>query len=170
LAAAAQVRSASDRPLRFYIVGGPVYDTQASQLTEADLKTAIDGAGLAGDVGLVAFQTDVARAYRGLDVMVHASARPEPFGRTIVEAMASGRAVIAARAGGALELFDEGKNALGFQPDDASDLARAMLSLVRDGELRARLGAEARINAEARFGRERLAREIVSAYEGLVHG
>lgn len=169
LDAATRVRAAlPDRACRFYVVGGPVYRTQGSEVSEAELREAVERAGLAHDVGLVPFQSDVAPVYRGLDVMVHASERPEPFGRTIVEAMASGCAVIAARAGGAAELFDEGKNALGFRPGDASDLARAMLDLVRDGGLRGRLAVEGRLHAERRFGRDRLAREIYSAYASLV--
>ena len=98
---------------------------------------------------------------------IHASERPEPFGRTIVEAMASGRAVVVARAGGALELFEEGRTGLGFQPGDAGDLARAVKELVRDDELRTRLATESRARAETRFARERLAAEIVAAYDDV---
>jgi glycosyltransferase involved in cell wall biosynthesis len=116
----------------------------------------------------VPFQNDVASAYRGLDVVVHASERPEPFGRTIVEAMACGRAVVVARAGGAEELFEDGRSGLGFRPGDAADLARALLTLARDEALRADLARAGRENAVARFGRDRLAAEAFAAYEALV--
>jgi len=56
-------------------------------------------------VGFVPFQDNPADVYRALDIVVHASTKPEPFGRTIVEAMACGKPVIAAQTGGAAELF-----------------------------------------------------------------
>ena len=53
------------------------------------------GLGLGERVGFAGYQPDPAAAIRGLDVVVHASTRPEPFGRVIVEGMACGKAVIA---------------------------------------------------------------------------
>jgi glycosyltransferase involved in cell wall biosynthesis len=99
---------------------------------------------------------------------VQASEQPEPFGRTIVEAMASGLAVVVSRAGGAAELFTEGRDGLGFEPRDASDLARAVLSLLREPALRARLGSAARETALARFDRRRLGPELLAAYGDLL--
>ncbi len=167
-AAAELVREAPDFPLRFYVVGGPVYRTRGSEVTESELRALVERAGLARHVGFVPFQNDVARVYRGLDIVVHASERPEPFGRTIVEAMASGRAVVVARAGGAVELFSEGRSGLGFEPGDVRDLTRALRTLTRDAELRRALAAEGRADAEARFGRARLAPEIFTAYRELL--
>ncbi|HEX6274999.1 MAG TPA: glycosyltransferase family 4 protein, partial [Polyangiaceae bacterium] len=168
LSAARRVRDAlPEQPLRFYIVGGPLYGTHGSELSVAELRSVIESSGMSSDVGLVPFQKDVARVYQGLDVVVHASERPEPFGRTIVEAMASGRSVIVSRGGGAVELFTEGRTALGFRPGDAAELAQKILELVQDAELRARLSAAARNDAEMRFGRERLADEILAAYDDL---
>lgn len=160
-------RETPEIPLRFYVIGGPVYRTSGSEIGEGELRTLVEQADLARDVGFVPFQNDVARVYRGLDVVVQASERPEPFGRTIVEAMASGRAVVVARAGGAVELFTEGRSGLGFQPGDAPDLARVLARLLRDQELRRSLGAEGRSEAEKRFGRARLAPEIFAVYERL---
>ena len=125
---------------------------------------------LAGTLGIVAFQSDVSRVYRGLDIVVHASTRPEPFGRTIVEAMASGRAVVVSRAGGAVELFEEGRSGIGFTPGDRDDLARAIALLLGDAALRASLGAEARRAALERFDRARLGREVSAIYDRLVRG
>jgi len=169
LDAAARIRRAvASGGARFYVVGGPVYRTSGSEITETELRSMIANARLDRDVGIVPFQNDVASVYRGLDIVVHASERPEPFGRTIVEAMASGRAVVVARAGGALELFTEGQTGLGFHPGDPADLARRVLELVRDADLRARLAEAARRDAESRFGRDRLAGEVLAVYEELV--
>src|SRR5205085_8086358 len=95
-------------PVRFYVVGGPVYQTRGSQFSEGELRRLAAQRGLADRVGFVGFREDTAPVYRALDVVVHASTRPEPFGLTVVEAMACGRPVIVSRAGGAAELFTPG--------------------------------------------------------------
>lgn len=149
--------------LRFYIVGGPIYETLGSQVHATELTDQAGAAGIDAEFGLVPFQDDVARVYRAVDVMVHASTQPEPFGRTIVEAMASARPVIVARAGGAAELFEEGVSALGFVPGSAESLARAMGTMLDPG-VRRRLGHAARRHAQGNFGRSRLAAELLNVY------
>jgi len=167
-AAARLVRAELGRPLRFYVVGGPIYGTHGSERSRADLEAMVRKLGLQGKVGLVPFQTEVERVYPALDVVVHASTRPEPFGRTIVEAMAAGRPVVVARAGGAAELFDEGRTGLGFTPGDASDLTRVLGSLVADRALRSRLGLAAAAEAASRFDRARLGPALVDVYRELL--
>jgi glycosyltransferase involved in cell wall biosynthesis len=89
--------------LRYFIVGGPIYQTQGSQYAAWELGGVAPR--LADRVGFIPFQSDTASVYCALDVVAHASTKPEPFGRTIAEAMACGRAVIAMEAGGTAELF-----------------------------------------------------------------
>jgi len=150
-------------PMRFYVVGGPIYKTLGSQVQASELHQHARSVGIESRFGLVPFQDDIARAYRALNVVVHASTQPEPFGRTIVEAMACARPVIVARAGGAAELFDEGENAFGFLPGDAAGLAEIMIRTL-DADVRARLGQAAREHAVASFGRSRLGPELLRAY------
>jgi glycosyltransferase involved in cell wall biosynthesis len=106
----------------------------------------------------------VPAALRALDVVVHASTNPEPFGMVIAEGMASGRAVVAARAGGALELFEDGVDALGHEMGSADDLARQLTRLIDDPRLRESLGRAARESAVRRFSAERMAAEFRQVY------
>lgn len=152
-------------PLRFYVVGGPIYQTLGSQVQASELRQQARAAGIDSHFGLIPFQDDIARVYRSLDGIAHASTQPEPFGRTIVEAMACARPVIVARAGGAAELFDEDVNALGFEPGNAVKLAEAMVRLL-DPETRARLGRSARTHAVTEFSRARLAAQLLRVYAG----
>jgi glycosyltransferase involved in cell wall biosynthesis len=154
--------------LRAYVIGGPIYATSGSELASAELEELVRVLGIGQHVGFVPFQRDVAPVFRALDIVVHASVRPEPFGRTIVEAMASGRPVVVSRAGGAEELFQEGRTGLGFRPGDAADLARALLRLVREPELRRQLGEAGRKHAVESFDRARLGREIAGVYTELL--
>jgi glycosyltransferase involved in cell wall biosynthesis len=169
LEAAAEVRAAlPEQPLRFYVVGGPIYGTRGSEVTREELVAVARSRGLEGSVGFVPFQRDTAAVYRDLDIAVHASERPEPFGRTIVEAMATGRAVVAARAGGAAELFVDHETAVGYDPAAPGALVAALLEVVRDGALRARLSNAARLSAEQRFDRRRLGPELLAVYGELL--
>ena len=163
LDAAAQIPA--DVPARFYVVGGPIYRTAGSQVSLDDLKARAARLGLGDRVGFTGHQPDPAQALRALDVVVHASTRPEPFGRVIVEGMACGRAVIAMAEGGAAELFEDGEDALGCPPRDPASLAAAMRRLIEDRGLRDRLGRAGRASAGSRFDRTRLAAAWASVYD-----
>jgi glycosyltransferase involved in cell wall biosynthesis len=163
-AAARLTPSLANQPLRFYVVGGPLYQTHGSQWSADELRAR--GAGLRerGALGFVPFQEDAAPVYRALDIVVHASTQPEPFGRTIVEAMACGRPVVISRAGGAAELFTQDHDAVGVPPGDAGALAAAVTSLVSSPTRRERLGFAAHATAVERFRRERLGPQMLEAY------
>ena len=170
LDAAAKLRQFRPDPARFYIVGGPIYSTQGSQVTEAELRAKCEALGLADAVGFVGFQRDTADVYRALDIVVHASTRPEPFGLTIAEAMACGRPVVVSNAGGAAELFSDGRDAVGVPPGDAAALASALSALLAASTLRQRLAEEARRTAVAQFASGRLSRQILVFYEQITTG
>jgi glycosyltransferase involved in cell wall biosynthesis len=156
-------------PVRGYIVGGPVYETAGSQTSLAELRELVRMLGLEGRVGFTGFVQDSSMAMRALDIVVHASTDPEPFGLVIAEAMACRKPVVVSRAGGASELIEPGVDALAFNPGDVAGLAQRLEELARDGHLRERLGRAGRSVAEQRFHRSRMARDLVPIYESLVH-
>jgi glycosyltransferase involved in cell wall biosynthesis len=151
-------------PVRAYIVGGALYDTAGSQYSIEELRAYAAANGLDGRVGFTGFVEGVDEAIRGLDVVVHASTAPEPFGLVIAEAMACGRAVIASDAGGAREIFTRETDALAHPPGDSEALAACIARLAASQPLRARLGAAARQTAERRFDRQRLASDLAPVY------
>jgi len=129
-------RRVASKTARFYIVGGPVYSTLGSQVSEAEL-------------------------------VVQASTRPEPFGRTIAEAMASRRVVVATAWGGALEQLEDGRSGLLVPPNDADALARALQTAIDSPDLRIRLAGEALATARRDLDHGRLAPRLVSLYDEL---
>jgi glycosyltransferase involved in cell wall biosynthesis len=157
-----------DLPVRAYVVGGALYDTAGSQYSQDELETLARTLGVQDRVGFTGFLPPAA-AMRALDVVVHASTRPEPFGLVIAEAMACGRAVITSASGGAAELIEPEVDALTHTPGDAADLSRTIARVVSDASLRARLGTHARAAACRRFDPDRLARDLVNVYEQSVH-
>lgn len=155
---------ASRFAIRGYIIGGPIYDTSNSQLTRGDLETMIAARALGGCVGLTGF-VEPASAMRGLDIVVHASTEPEPFGLVIAEAMACGRAVVTTGQGGAAELISDGEDALVAAAGQSSALADAIAKLATDPGLRAAIGKRARETARVKFAPESVASQLARVFE-----
>jgi glycosyltransferase involved in cell wall biosynthesis len=155
-------------PVRAYVVGGGIYRTAGSEVAVDELRRLAAELGIAERVGFTGFVADAASAMRDLDVVVHASTQPEPFGLVIAEAMACGRAVIASAAGGAGEIVTPGHDALAVAPGDVDGLAEAIRQLAMDPILRDRLGRTGRDTAVRRFDRARLAAEIAPLYRSLM--
>lgn len=156
-------------PVRGYIIGGAIYQTAGSQWSPDELRAEAMRLGLPGKVGFTGFLEDTPAAIRSLDIVVHASTQPEPFGMVIIEAMACAKPVIASQAGGAAELIADGENALAHPPGDAGALAKQIERLALDAKLRARLGAAGRLEAEHKYHGRKLAEQLLEVY-AAVHG
>ena len=82
--------------------------------------------GLQHRVRFLGFRSDVPQLMAACDLIAHTSTAPEPFGRVIVEAMLSGRPVVAAAAGGAVELISHGKTGWLTPPANSQKLAEVI--------------------------------------------
>lgn len=109
------------------IVGEALFGEEAYA---KDLRRRASSLGVQDRVHFLGFREDVPRLMRLSDVVVHASTAPEPFGRMIVEGMLARRPVVASRAGGALEIVEDGVNGLLVPPGDAEALAEALSGLL----------------------------------------
>ena len=154
-------------PIRAYVIGDAVYDTEGSQCSRSELMEVVERLGIRDRVGLTGFIAQPESALRALDIVVHASTSPEPFGLVIAEAMACERPVIVSLAGGAAEIVTVGVDALGHQPGDAAGLAARITELAIDPALRSRIGRAARATAERCFDGARLAKELVPIYQSV---
>jgi glycosyltransferase involved in cell wall biosynthesis len=155
------------QPIRFYVIGGPIYHTTGSQFSEHELRLLAQQLQIEQHVGFIGFQERVAPIYRALDVVVHASTQPEPFGLTIAEAMACARPVIVSRAGGAAELFTHDYDAVGVPPGDAVALAEAVSELASDPQRRQHLAEHAARTAMKRFNRNRMGPCLLKVYKQI---
>jgi glycosyltransferase involved in cell wall biosynthesis len=165
LEAAADASRRSAVPLRFYVIGGPIYLGAASQITEEDLRSWIHEFRLGGRVGVVPFLEAAERAFNSLDIAVNANIAPEPFGRTVVEAMASGIPVVSGSNVGALE--DLPALALEKIPVlSAETLSAALVSLAANPGRRRELSTLG-LEAARRYSRPRLAERVLTLYRCL---
>jgi len=102
-------------------------------------------------VHFLGFRDDVPTLMQLVDVVVHASTAPEPFGRVIAEAMLAGTPVVATRAGGAAEIVDAGRTGLLVEPGDPAALKEVLRDLLDDRTRARTLARTARSEAFRRF-------------------
>lgn len=111
----------------------------------AELEARIAALGLGGRVRLVGHAEDMAAALLLADVVVHASTDAEAFGRTVIEAQAMARPVIASDLGGPRETVADGVTGWRVPPGNAAALAAALTRvLAMPAPERAAIGAAAR--------------------------
>jgi glycosyltransferase involved in cell wall biosynthesis len=91
----------------------------------------------------------------------------ENFPLSVLEAMASGRAVIASNVGGIPEAINHRQNGFLIERGSVEDIVDAITTLVRDDALRTKLGDNARKTVETRFGWERTATEVLDYYASV---
>jgi glycosyltransferase involved in cell wall biosynthesis len=122
---------------------------------------------LRGRVHLTGWLTDVAPLLSSLDIFVSAS-HTESFGLTMVEAMASGRPVVATATEGAREIIEDGVTGLLVPVGDAEALAAAITGLLEDAQERKRLGARASEVARERFSLDRMVEATEQVYREVL--
>ena len=102
----------------------------------------------------------------GLDVLVCPSDH-EPFGMIVLEALAAGTPVVASDSGGPAEILEPDRSGLLFPTGDARALAEAVIRVLEDDGLRARLAEGGRRRVRERFASARYARDVEALYAGL---
>jgi sugar transferase (PEP-CTERM/EpsH1 system associated) len=126
---------------------------------------------LTGRVTFLGHRSDIEDVFAALDVFVLPS-RSEGMSNTILEAMASGRPVVATHVGGADELVEHGRTGLLVPPADSEALAEALAALTTEPGLRARMADAARLKAERAFSLRRMLLDYQALYVTLAtsHG
>lgn len=100
-------------------------------------------------VHLLGERQDIADILACSDVVVHASTKPEPFGRTFLEGMALGKAVIASNEGGPVDVISHEVNGLLIQPRNPRILAEAVEKILSNFDFSAALGRNAATTAKS---------------------
>jgi glycosyltransferase involved in cell wall biosynthesis len=134
--------------VQLVIVGDALFGEQSYA---EELRALVAQLGLGARVHFLGFRSDVPVLMRAVDVLVHTSTAPEPFGRVIAEGMLACRPVIATAGGGASEIVKAGSTAWQVRAGDPAALASAIREVLANPARAREIAAAARADALARF-------------------
>jgi glycosyltransferase involved in cell wall biosynthesis len=134
--------------------GGESYYRELSVLAER----------LGAPVRFTGFLRDPDKVYAAADIVAHTSTAPEPFGRTVIEAMMAGRPVVAANAGALPEIVVNGAAGILTPPGDVVALADALVSLLSSDARRTQMGNAARQRAQVEYTLDKMTRRMEQFY------
>ena len=154
------------RDVRARLIGSAMFgeDAYADSLRQRAQKLGIEG-----QVEFRGFRENIWVELQHLDVLVHCSVQPEPFGQVVLEGLAAGVPVVAAAAGGPAEIVTDGVDGLLTTPGSSDELADALRRLVAEPDLRERLGAAGRLRSRD-FSPQRTVSQLLTIYEQVVAG
>ncbi len=153
---------------RFLVCGGelPGYEGYATRV-----KQLAASLGLSDRITFTGWTyrlVDIPEVMAAVDVLVHTSVRPEPFGLVLVEAMATAKPVVAAGDGGVPEVVEAGVTGLLVPPGDSQGVAGAIESLLTHRTKAAAMGWAGRQRAERLFEVGGYARRIQGLYDEVL--
>ncbi len=151
-------------PVAGLVIGASIYRTAGHEDYEAEVRARCRSLGLEDRVRFTGYQERVADYLNAADMLLHPPTRPEPFGRAAIEAMALGKPVVAAAAGGLLEIVVPEETGILVPPGDKLAFVAAVRGLATDPERRAALGASGRERAARHFSPSAHVAEVERIY------
>jgi glycosyltransferase involved in cell wall biosynthesis len=162
LQAARRVIAESPVPVQFVLAGGALFGENEYEAQIRELAAPLGDA-----VEMLGFRTDIPDVLRGLDILVHASITPEPFGQVVIEGMAEGLPVIATDGGGVQEIISHQNSGILVPMGEADALTGALLALLRDPAQAGRLAQAGHRAVRERFTAAHTARKLESIYDRI---
>jgi glycosyltransferase involved in cell wall biosynthesis len=150
---------------KFAAVGG-VFDTEKFYMDR--FRKEVQEAGLENKLTINDFRADMPEVFAAFDIFVLPSILPEPFGLVVIEAMASGKPVVATAPGGPSETVVDGETGFLVPPSDASAIARALEELLANPQKRISMGDAGRRRAREMFSLLRYVTEFEELYDAVL--
>jgi glycosyltransferase involved in cell wall biosynthesis len=132
-----------------------------------DIETRINELGLNGSVIMTGHRDDIPEILAALDISLHTSIW-EGMPVAIIEAMLTGKAIVATNVGGIPELIKDGVTGILIPPDDREGLTEAIVRLLDNKILRETIGNASRKHAIKNFSPELMIKKTADLYSGLV--
>ena len=132
------------------------------------LHQQVEQLGLGDRVRFLGFRSDISPLMTLCELVAHTSTAPEPFGRVIVEAMLCGTPIVAAAAGGVVELIEHGKTGWLMPPSDALKLADIIQQCQSQPERAIAISHQAQQSASQRFNLETTNQQIAHLLKQVV--
>ena len=149
---------------RFKIIGRAMFNDQPY---EDELKARIGELKL-DQVQMMGYWSNVSEAMFKLDMVVHASTVPEPFGQVVVEAMACGKVAIASNAGGITEIVRNGETGWVVPPNDAQAIAERIIWCIENPAEALLMGTRAAEEVSRRFTIQETALRVERVYRQVL--
>ena len=130
------------------LVGASTYEDQHYRQV---LKRQVEYLGIQDRVHFWGHSNEIPALMRMVDIVIHASTLPEPFGKVVVEGMLAGQPVVATAAGGVAEIIEDGVSGILVSPGDAGLLAEAVRKILQNSLQRDVLGKQGRERALSQF-------------------
>jgi glycosyltransferase involved in cell wall biosynthesis len=153
-------------PDAHFLVVGSVFGNDQHYLDV--LKSEVERAGISGSFRICDFRRDVPQILSSLDVFVHPSLLPEPFGLVVIEAMAACRPVVATAHGGPLEMIEDGVSGHLVPPGDATALAGKIAVCLEDRASSRAMGKRGQERALGLFHVSRYIERIQAIYDAIL--
>ncbi len=125
--------------------------------------------GLENQVKFLGFRSDIPQLMSVCDLVAHTSTSPEPFGRVIVEAMLCERPVVAAEAGGAIELVEPGITGFLVPPGEPQQLADIINTCRNQPEKAKAIAHQGQSQASQRFNLQTINQQIAQLLSQTVN-
>ena len=125
--------------------------------------------GIEGKVIMPGFVADVRPYMWASDVFVIPSKAPEPFGIVLIEAMASGVASVATKAGGPLDIIEDGINGYFVEINSYYDITNKIKLLLEDNDHRIKIANEGIKIVSKKFSVEEIAKKHIAVYQKMVN-
>jgi glycosyltransferase involved in cell wall biosynthesis len=152
------VRTIAGMPdVHVILVGGTLFGEEAY---ETALHAVVDELGVRDRVHFLGIRDDVPVLMSACDLLVHAATAPEPFGRVVIEGMLVGKPIVAPRAGGVVELLEDGVTGMLYDEGSAKSLGEAIALALADPERSARIGAAASRHALSHMSLESMVKGV----------
>jgi glycosyltransferase involved in cell wall biosynthesis len=143
---------------------------KADQWYEDRLRALVQQLGLERNVVFAGYQSNPCELLDVMDVCVHASIQPEPFGMVVLEAMARRKPLIGSRAGGVPEIVVEGVTGYTYPPGDWKELSARVIELLGDPARARDMGERGYQRVIADFQVDKYVRDIEALYGRVLSG
>jgi glycosyltransferase involved in cell wall biosynthesis len=125
--------------------------SEGDRYYEKRIRDLIDRMGLSRHIIFTGYQRNVPDYINVMDILIHASINPEPFGRVLLEGMSLKKPLVGANGGAVPEIVEEGVSGLTFIPGDPEGLAAAISSIASDRGRMKRMGEMGYLRLMERF-------------------
>jgi glycosyltransferase involved in cell wall biosynthesis len=153
---------------RLLVVGEPKFDTVSARYDNVayfkELKSLVEKLNLKKEVIFTGERSDIPGVMKAIDLLILASWE-EPFGRTLIEAMAMEKPVISTNVGGPTEILEDGVTGILLPPKNPQVIARTVIELASDRKKSEEMGRKGRAEVQRRFNTNTYVTKMFAIYK-----